>query len=179
MHSVILTATALVYCHILPAIAFRSCHAKSRANGFKRFLPTPYQMRTYNARSELRMGRSDEAGTMSDKLADIIFDVAVTRTKAHLNTLDKPALEWFEMFLTNLPVEDDDNLEENVLNKLIASESSLYKYQNSASTTELSMKFSYEIEPWLIADILLTVKQSIMTGEDVFLFLFHFLFYLC
>ena len=122
----------------------------------------------YNARSEISLGQSIINKSLIDQLAGIIFDLTIGSANEYLESVNKPALEWLGTFLSNLPAEDDENFEENVLNKLVDSESSIFEYSMSPPTnSDVSMKFSHVIEPSIIAALLLSTKKTVMLGNEM------------
>lgn len=125
-------------------------------------------MLPYNARSEIRLGQSNSNKSLADQLAGIVFDLTIESTNEYLETVNKPSLEWFGDFLSNLPAEDDENFEANVLNKLVDSESSIFEYKMSPATnSDVSMTFTHVIEPSEIAALLLNTKKTVMIGKDM------------
>ena len=122
-------------------------------------------------RSELRLGQSTESQTLTEQLKAVAFDLSIINLTTYLEGIDKPALEWFEKFLLELPADDDHQFELNVMNKLINSHASLFEYQKVAETSvDVSMKFSHVVEPWVLAALLLNTKKGVLKGI-LFIFL--------
>ena len=126
---------------------------------------TQRMMSAHIPRSELKFGQSLDGKTLAEVVNAVAFDISITKLSTHLDQTDKPALEWFERFLFELPAEDEEHFELNVMNKLISAHTSLFEYQTTSPVNpDVSMNFSHAVEPCLLAGLLLDAKKTVLRG---------------
>lgn len=142
------------------------CGFRHRPHNMLNLRKSQLMMSAYIPRSELRFGQSLDTKTLAEVVNSVAFSISITDLSSHLDRTDKPAFEWFERFLSELPAEDDEHFELNVMNKLISAHTSLFEYQTtSAVNPDVSLNFSHAVEPCLLAGLLLDAKKAVLRGK--------------
>ena len=127
---------------------------------------TSRMMSTNIPRTELRFGQSLNANDLEAVVNAFAFDIYIKNLSSHLERTDKPAFEWFERFLFEIPAEDDDHFELHVMNKLMTAHTFLLEHEiTSPENTDLSLSFSHCVEPCLLATLLLDGKKAVLKGK--------------
>lgn len=128
----------------------------------------------YYGGSELKLGQFIGDKPISNQLSTVIFERAIDSAIDHLEENDKVKKEWFENFLLDIAPRDDkndsndDGYEQDVMNKLIDSDAILIEHEVTSQTnTEVSIKVSHVVEPWIIAALLIDAKRTVMKGTHI------------
>ena len=124
-----------------------------------------HMMARYIPRSELELGNCGQSKTLSQQLSAILFDLSVGKLISHLDGIDKPALEWFDAFISGISADNGDSYESNVMNALTSTDAFLFEYERvSDHNPDVSIKFSHVVEPWVLAALLLNSKNIVFKG---------------
>ena len=158
---------------LMTGIAMMSMIVATVVSGF-RHLPqnlycarkTSRMMSAYIPRTELKFGQSLHAKDLEAVVNAFAFDIYIKKLSSHLERTDKPAFEWFERFLFEIPAEDDDHFELHVMNKLMTAHTFLLEHEiKSPANTDESLTFSHCVEPCLLATLLLDGKKEVLKGK--------------
>lgn len=160
MRVLILTVILYLHCNIRVSSLVKRTFARKKLS-----LKWGHMITRYIPRSELELGQWSQIKTLSQQLSAIVFDLSVAKLISHLDEVDKPALEWFDAFISGVPAENRESFEINVLNALISTDAFLFEYERvSDYNPEVSIKFSHVVEPWVLAALLLNSKTIILKG---------------
>jgi hypothetical protein len=157
----------VMYWKIPSLLLFYNVFTKAfRLSGFQRG-KSALLMARYSPGSELRLGQTNANVPVFDQFKKIVFESTIDKTVAYLEENNKVVSEWFQKFLSELPLDDDKNFEPNIMNRLISSEATLFEFSSEAETSKgLSIKFSHVIEPWIIVSHLISAKEVVLEGNS-------------
>lgn len=122
-------------------------------------------MARYIPKSELVLGHWSPSKTLRQQLSAIVFDLSVGKLISHLDGIDKPALEWFDAFISGISADNGESYESHVMNALTSTDAFLFEYERVTDhNPDVSIKFSHVVEPWVLASLLLNSKKTVFKG---------------